>query len=79
MDEKNIVDAKEILEHLLKQLNEIGMLELNHDMPIVRGYMPGEIYCDTSHTGEHIYTMSWKYVDKKQHENFAEFLNGHKK
>lgn len=77
MEKETKIYVKEILEHLLKELDKISKLELDHVMPIERGYLPGAICCNISHTGKHIYTMNWSYINEKEREKFEEFLKGH--
>ena len=67
--------VKEILEHLLNQLDEIDEISLSHDMPIVEGWPDGMSW-EMSNTGEHIYKLEWRYIDKKQEERFARWLKG---
>lgn len=77
LTEPNQAAIREILAHLITQLEKIESFNLDHHIPIARGYIPGDFLLEMCHTGEHQFVLRWSYSDPEGREKFEEFAKTH--
>jgi len=66
-----------ILEQILSEIDQLAVTSLDLTMPVIEGVRPDSMDCDACHTGEHEYTLRWRYIDAQQAAKFKEFMKSH--